>query len=127
MLSLNIIVLSKMNQENLKDIVYNWAKSESLVTKAYIFGSRARDDYSEDSDLDVAVEIKMELGDEKVLDTWMDEGKKLEKRLAELVPCEIQLELFDGENTPTILEGIKESSILVYEATYEEATYENET
>jgi len=52
-----------MNIKELIKIVAQWAHDEPLVTKVYIFGSRARDDYREDSDLDVAVEIKTMAGD----------------------------------------------------------------
>ena len=101
--------------EKIKNIISEWAKNEPLVTKAYIFGSRARNDYLEDSDLDVAVEIRIAPNDENVLTTWMFEHEEMEERLAKLLPYELQLENLDGEDTPTVLAGVRESSILVYE------------
>jgi len=104
-----------MDIEEIKIIVANWAKEEPLVTKAYIFGSRARDDYREDSDIDIAVEIKKLPGDGNVLATWIFESDKLKERLSKLLPYSLQLEHFDGSNTPHVLAGIEQSSILVYE------------
>ncbi len=47
--------------------------------------------------------------------TWIFEHKDMEKRLANLLPFKLQLESLDGTNTPTVLNAIKKSSILVYE------------
>lgn len=108
-------MLQSMDRGKIQSIIADWAKNEPLVRRAYIFGSRARDDFHEDSDLDVAVEIRNGTGDSNVLATWMFEHKKMEERLAKLLPFKLQLENLDGENTPTVLNGVKQSSILVYD------------
>jgi predicted nucleotidyltransferase len=101
--------------ELIKRIVAEWAKSEPLIKKVYIFGSRARDNCREDSDLDIAIEIKKLPYDTDVLSTWINEKEGLERRLLELLPSlTLQLELIDIEQTPTVLSAIKQSSILVY-------------
>ncbi len=104
-----------MDIEALKKVVAMWAESEPLVTKAYIFGSRARGDHRQHSDLDVAVEIDQQPGDENLLATWICEKRGLEERLSKLIPYSLQMEHLEGEETPTVLRGINESSILVYE------------
>ncbi len=103
-----------MGIEELKAIIAQWAHDEPLVTKAYIFGSRVRNDFRDDSDLDVAVEIRTMPGDSNVLATWIGEHKSMEKRLAKLIPYKLQLENLDGENTPTVQNGVRESGIMVY-------------
>lgn len=119
---------SSVNEVNLKDIIYNWAKSEPLVTKAYIFGSRATDNYRKDSDLDVVVAIKEILGEEAEA-TWICEAEMLRKRLAKkLVPYKLHDKLhLQYLYTSTVFAAVKKTGILVYEAPDEEATDENET
>lgn len=104
-----------MDINEIKKIISIWAQNETLVRKAYIFGSRARDDYREDSDIDVAVEINKLPGDENSLATWVFESEKLQKDLSELLPYKLQLEYLDDSKTPHVLAGIKQSNILVYE------------
>lgn len=111
-----------MDASELGNIIAEWARGEPLVVRAYIFGSRARGDYREDSDLDVAVEIRRGAGDENVLETWIFERKRMEERLAKLLPYKLQLENLDNSNTPTVLSGIQRSSMLVYEAMDGDAT-----
>ncbi len=106
-----------MDIETVKNIIAKWADSEPLVTKAYIFGSRARGDHGEDSDLDVAIEIEMRRGDENKLAIWIFEKQGLEDRLSRLIPFSLQLEHLNGNETPTVLSGVERGSILVYERT----------
>jgi uncharacterized protein len=98
----------------IKEIIVEWAENEPLVKKVYIFGSRARHDYREDSDLDVAVEINKLPGDSNILATWMFESDKLKESLEPVLPYKLQLENYDGDNTPKVEAGINQSSILIY-------------
>ena len=102
-----------MDIENIKNIIKSWAESEALIKSAYIFGSRARNDYKNDSDLDVAVEIHP-LNDESSYAAWVFEKKKLKESLSKLIPYQLQLEQYDGDDTPIIKGAIESSSILVY-------------
>ncbi|GBE32929.1 nucleotidyltransferase domain protein [bacterium BMS3Bbin05] len=99
-----------MDIESIKNIVAQWADSEPLVTKAYIFGSRAIGDYRKDSDLDVAIEIEMEPGDESKLATWLCEKQGLEESLSRLIPYDLQLEYLNGDETPNVLSGVERES-----------------
>lgn len=102
-----------MKVELLKEIIKKWAESEPLIKEVYIFGSRARNDYRENSDIDIAVKIEKRPNDDSPLATWFYEGNNLKNRLSKLLPYELQLEYLDNK-TKTVLSGIKESSILVY-------------
>jgi len=104
-----------MDIMKLRNIIAKWAKEEPLVTRAYIFGSRAGNDFQEDSDLDVVVEIKKGSGDEIVRATWICVRDGLKERLAKLLPYALDLQWLDGENTPIILSGVKKLSIVVYD------------
>jgi len=105
-----------MSLSEISKIIADWAASEPIVVRVYIFGSRARGDHHENSDLDIAIEIEKGADDSNVHETWIYECDRCEQSLAKLLPYRLQLELFDGENTPTVLKGIRRSSVLVYDA-----------
>lgn len=105
-----------MISDETKRKIVNWAKNEPLVIKAYIFGSRARDDYTPESDLDVAVEIEKSPGDGNALGTWIGVGEEMEQRLSDAVPeYKMDLQWSHEEFSKTVFNGIKRSSYVVYE------------
>ncbi len=104
-----------MDLAQLKLIVGHWAADEPLIRKAYIFGSRAKGTERSDSDLDVAVEVDRLAGDANDLATWLFEKDELSSRLQSRVPCELQLELFDPNNTPHVVGGVRDGGVLVYD------------
>ncbi|WP_175803717.1 nucleotidyltransferase family protein [Burkholderia ambifaria] len=89
-----------------------WAATKPIIRRVFIFGSRARDDFREDSDLDVAIEIDGVNGN--ALATWLFDTKPWHAEISALTPFEIDLEFFDEDETPIITAAIKRSSILVY-------------
>lgn len=104
-----------MEINKLKGIIAKWARSEPLVTKAYLYGSRTQGERLSSSDVDVAVELKMMPNDSSLFTTWMHEQQGLHDRLQNLLPCKLHLEWYGGkEDTPTIHKGIKNSGILIY-------------
>lgn len=95
--------------------IFKWAESESLVASAYIFGSRARNDHHQDSDIDIAVTLNKPAGDENCLATWICEGKDLEARLSQALPeFEVDLQFLDGDNTPTVADAVNEAGQIIY-------------
>ncbi|WP_175757666.1 nucleotidyltransferase family protein [Burkholderia cepacia] len=92
--------------------IARWAITKPIIRKVFIFGSRARDDFREDSDLDIAIEIDGVNGN--ALATWMFDTKPWHAEISALVPFEIDLEFFDEDETPIIKAAIKRASILVY-------------
>ncbi len=107
-----------MNSSEAQEILAEWAKAKPLVGKLFIFGSRARDDYRPDSDIDIAIVLDMSaadgVDDSGGLATWMFETDGWENELEALLPFKVDLEQFRGSDTPTIQKGIDQSSILVY-------------
>lgn len=98
------------------DAVADWAQSEPLVRKAYLFGSRVRGTHRQDSDLDVAVEIDALPGDSCPFTTWTAEAQRLKASIAGLVPVVIDLEWYGGEEeTPHVHHALQRSSVVVYD------------
>lgn len=102
-----------MDIESIKRIITDWASKEPLVKKVYIFGSRATNDYGEDSDIDVAVETHRLPGEESITAAWMDVAKGYREQLSKLLPCSLHLHSLDGDS-PIILDGAYRNGILVY-------------
>ncbi|WP_186123807.1 nucleotidyltransferase family protein [Burkholderia gladioli] len=92
--------------------ISRWAATKPIIRRVFIFGSRARDDFRENSDLDVAIEIDGVNGN--ALATWMFDTKPWYAEISALAPFEIDLEFFDEEETPTIKAAIRRSSVLIY-------------
>ena len=105
-----------MVDEITKEKVRKWAETEPLVKSAYIFGSRAGNNFREDSDLDVAVELDVSSGDFNIDAAWILNRKKFVESLESMIPgFELDLQLLDNQNTPTIEKGIKQGSVLIYQ------------
>ena len=111
---------SKMASQNIseiKRIIQKWAEKYSLIRRIYIFGSRARDDFNEKSDLDIAIEFFNCPRDESLWVTGFFETPKLRNKLQKLLSnYKVQLEHFHPIRTPHIKMGVERSSILIYES-----------
>lgn len=99
-------------------IIAEWAKSEPLIIKAYIYGSRAKEYYKESSDLDVAIEITQLPHDSNMLSTWINEANMLRERLStkfsKFPHIKLHLELLNDECI-TVFAGVRETGILIYQ------------
>lgn len=103
-----------LSVDQLSDIVRHWAASDVQIARVHIFGSRARNEEREDSDLDVAIEFKPRFND---LSNWIIRAGELRNSLQPLLPCELQLEWYGGpEETPTIHRGMEQGLLTVYES-----------
>ncbi len=106
-----------MDFERLKSVLSEWAKGNPFIKKVFICGSRARNDYREDSDLDIVVEIDQLPFDTTVRSTWFGEAGKLKKELKLLLPYDFDLLRYDPDN-PSDTEYAKacldDGYILVY-------------
>jgi len=103
-----------MELEAIKAQLTDWSASNSFVLQSYIFGSRVRDDFTNESDLDIALVIYPMPGDSSCLATWIHKSSTWETELKAIFPFKIDLQLFDGDTTPTIKTALEQSSVLVF-------------
>ena len=86
-----------------------------------MFGSRARQDFRLDSDLDIAIEL--DTNEFQGFDdscggaaTWMFESIGWKDELEMLTGFQVQLEqLINSSCTPTIVAGIQDSNLIAYD------------
>jgi predicted nucleotidyltransferase len=107
-----------MGIEEISKKVAAWATDKPLILRVWLFGSRARGEHREDSDLDIA--IQLDLAEIRGVDesggfaTWAFDTDGWDKELADLIPLEIDLEQFVPGQTLVIAAALERSSILVY-------------
>jgi predicted nucleotidyltransferase len=100
--------------EAIKATLVQWCKGEPCIVRAYIFGSRARDDYRSDSDLDIALQLADSSTTSTGLATWIEKHEIWEHQLAALLPHVVHLRPVD-EDTPAHIKAAIEAGILAYE------------
>ena len=105
-----------MDLEQIKTSIATWAATEPLVTRAYIFGSRLKGTHRVDSDLDVAIEMKRSPGDETVRATWICEANRMKESIKSFVPYVVDLQHYNGEETPHIHTYLNEASTVIYDS-----------
>jgi predicted nucleotidyltransferase len=106
-----------MDLASITTIVMQWAASQPLVVKAWIFGSRVRGTSRSDSDVDIAIEVRALPGDTEPLATFMYEADSLEQSIQARLPLVVDLQWYGGPvETPIIHAGLQQSSVLVYDA-----------
>lgn len=87
-----------------------------MVRKAYLFGSRVKGTASDESDLDVAIEVEKLIGDSDEYTSFVFESEKLRAQLQKDFPFSVHLEWYGGlEETPTIHAGLAEASVVAFE------------
>ncbi len=103
-----------MTKEEIVTALHVWALTKPEVQRGYVFGSRARDDFQVDSDLDVAVELVDGLDECNGLAYWMFECDIYQSELDKLFSYTVDLEQLTPD-TPTIISAIERSSYLAYD------------
>lgn len=103
-----------MEFEAIKARLTDWCVANPFILRAYIFGSRARNDFTAESDLDIALVISPMPTDSNSLGTWIDKSKAWKAELEALLPFKIDLHQLDDDATPTIKSGIERSNVLVF-------------
>ena len=106
----------------LGDIVCNlteWAVEKPLVGRIYIFGSRVRGDHSDDSDLDIAIELDLAaangVDESGGIATWAFETRGWADELRQRLGLNIDLYQYLRDATwSNINKALEHSSILAY-------------
>jgi len=97
------------------EAIRSWAASVPVVSRVWIFGSRARGTQRTDSDLDIAVEHGAMSGDSDAFTTSMSELENWRAQLQPLLSIRIDLQSQIPGLTHTIQSGLDESSVLIYQ------------
>lgn len=106
-----------MDIHEIGNVVAEWAATQPLIVRVWLFGSRVRGTAHPDSDIDVAVEICRLPGDTDARTTFLFEGNGLKMSIQSLLAISVDLQWYGGPiETPTIHAGLEESSTLIYEA-----------
>lgn len=98
------------------DAIREWARSNPLIKRVWLFGSRVRGNERQDSDLDIAIEHGVKHGDTSAFTTAIGEMGNWRSQLQPQVSLKIDLQSYTPGETPTIDAGLNESSILIYES-----------
>jgi len=80
----------------------------------YLFGSQSKDNATENSDIDIAVEFLDTLSDTERTLLWFDNHDNWENYLTKIVGVQVDLELYRGDASPKLKAALSESSILLY-------------
>ncbi|WP_143516867.1 nucleotidyltransferase family protein [Pseudooceanicola antarcticus] len=92
----------------------HWSEQTSVVTRTWIYGSRARNEARDESDLDIAIE----LGDDSEIASmhWIDNAEAWREGLRLLLdgfaPLDLQVALDDDE---FVKPGVQRDGILIFQ------------
>jgi len=102
----------------IRQVIIDWVTNLSILTKVriYLYGSVLKSFVKEHSDVDIAIEIldKMSEIDRDLL--WIDNHNKWESFLSEKLKLKVDLQLYEGDKTPSIKKYLEERSIILFES-----------
>ncbi len=98
----------------IKASIEKWATNIQTIRSVWFFGSRAKKTNRDDSDLDVAIEL-IYTDPDSALAHWMFDREKWLKEIQEFSIISIDLQWYHPEVTPTIAQGICETSMKIFE------------
>ena len=101
-----------MNVETMASTVRKWAEGKPQIFRIHFFGSRIKGTNRPESDLDIALAIKPHINGSLL---WFEFHEIWLNELNAIIPFDVQLELDEGDKSPTIQSGLNEASHLVYE------------
>jgi predicted nucleotidyltransferase len=97
-----------LDLDALSRIVRDWSLTIPEIREAYIFGSRAKGTFRDDSDLDVAIRLE---GDDEGFVVWMHDAEEFRRSLGVQIPVPLDLQLIHSTDRivmPAVLEhGVK--------------------
>ncbi|QYR52964.1 nucleotidyltransferase family protein [Lysobacter soyae] len=110
-----------MNILDIQGMLKAWASANTRVARLWIFGSRAKGTSRPDSDIDIAIELNLGLNgrssetSEFIFATWAFESNPWKEQLELLTKLPVDLQLYDGQETPTIQCGVNDGGLLVFD------------
>lgn len=110
-----------MDLEACEEAVRSWASGKPKVNRLWFYGSRVKGRHSSNSDLDIAIEIASDFSPH-IHDpssfgraTFINEKTNWVAGLQALIPCEVDIKLYEPTNDCRVRKGVEDASILVYE------------
>ncbi|MFH1415203.1 MAG: nucleotidyltransferase domain-containing protein [Elusimicrobiota bacterium] len=103
-----------MDIKQIKLTINNWVKSHDIKCRVYLFGSQARRTAKENSDYDIALEFLDTFTEIEHTLLWIDNHSIWENELSELFKANVDLQLYAGDEYPTIKKGLEEKNILLF-------------
>lgn len=105
--------MSAIKQEWISAIC-DFAASEPLIEKIYIFGSRARNEAREDSDLDLGLFLTGQSHGEKMAN-WFFEKQRWHEILSKQIPVKLDLQCALSDDA-VVMPAVLDHGILIYQA-----------
>lgn len=104
---------------DLESKISQWAKAKPMIKAIWVFGSRARGDHRDNSDLDLAVELDLSVfdgaDDSGGAATWAFDVKPLKEELDKLTGLNVDWQHYEKGVTSVIEAGLSKSSKIIYE------------
>ena len=94
--------------------IAEWATTEPLIDTVWLFGSRLGNDYRRDSDLDVAVRLRVQEDLMEQQLCWHDNYARWKEQLDQITNRDVDLEMGHPLIAPTIWNYIAAGSRIVY-------------
>lgn len=100
----------------IKNLVSSWAISFPEVRRVWLFGSRAKNTYQAESDIDIAIEIEVTNPDhETPYAHWICERENMAATLRTKIPLQIDLQFYDEIVAPLVFSYVGEHGILLFD------------
>jgi predicted nucleotidyltransferase len=109
-----------MITKDILDILNNWATSQCCISRLWIFGSRTGKDYTENSDIDIAIEISgystEQLTGEDSQTFYFCNKSSLSNDIQQYLPWHVDLFLYDTKiSYGTAVSEVNKNGLLVFD------------
>jgi len=101
--------------ESLKQIIVSWAKTLPYKVKIHVFGSFLKGKKNP-TDIDISLELLHTFSKVDRTLLWSDHHSEWEDYLSQTIGYTIHLCLFEGANSPKMMQNLKDGSLLLYDA-----------
>jgi predicted nucleotidyltransferase len=98
-------------QGNEKEKLAAWAAGIPRIRRVWLFGSDAKRNARENTDLDIAIEMEPVADSEETITVWIAHAEQWQNELESRIGTAVDLEWFD----PDVDEPLSEKAILAYD------------
>ena len=106
---------SSMNNKEISKILFALGKKEKAIKAIYIYGSRVKNTYNQDSDLDIAIEVYKLPGDLNTDATFIGEVNRWHDHLKPLIAYKLDIQQLNfSDNESIITKAIEKEGVKAY-------------